>query len=150
MKFVLLSQAFYDKYIECKEILRKKDRPYCVILLQINNVNVAIPFRSHIKHKYAFFTNKKVLAGLDYTKSVVVDLDIDIDLSRKAFIRPEEYKNLLGKDYEIRKGFLRFVKRYRKALYKQELPENKYLVQASTLQYFKEVVDKFVNEGDSL
>ena len=24
MKFVLLSQAFYDKYSECKEILKKK------------------------------------------------------------------------------------------------------------------------------
>ena len=28
MKFVLLSQAFYDKYSECKEILKKKDRIY--------------------------------------------------------------------------------------------------------------------------
>lgn len=66
MKFVLLSQAFYDKYSECREILKKKDRPYCVMILQIGNNTMAIPLRSHIKHKYAFFTNKDDI----YKKSI--------------------------------------------------------------------------------
>lgn len=144
MKFVLLSQAFYDKYSECKEILRKKDRPYCVMLLQINDINFAIPFRSHIKHKYAFFTNKAELAGLDYTKSVVIDINTDIDMARRAFIREDEYKNLFGKDYEVQRGFLRFMKRYKKALRKPDLPENKYLVQASALQYFEDVIKRVI------
>ena len=140
MKFVLLSQIFYEKYDGYKEILRKKDRPYCVILLKLDDINIAIPLRSHIKHRYAFLTNKEMRAGLDYTKAVIVDLDCDIDKTRRAFIRSDEYKVLLGNDYLIKTGFLRFLKKYKGALLKPSLPENKYLVEASSLQYFKEEI----------
>ena len=138
MKFVLLSQAFYDKYSECEEILKKKDRPYCVMILQIENNTIAIPLRSHIKHKYAFFTNKEALAGLDYTKSVIINLDTDIDATRKAFVRKDEYKNILGREYAIKQGLLKFIKRYKKALLRPDLPENRYIVQNTALQYFQE------------
>lgn len=138
MKFVLLSQAFYDKYSECREILKKKDRPYCVMILQIGNNTMAIPLRSHIKHKYAFFTNKESLAGLDYTKSVIINLDTDIDTTRKAFIRKDEYKNVLGQEYVIKQGLLKFIKRYQKALLRPDLPGNRYIVQNTALQYFRE------------
>ncbi len=140
MKFVLLSKEFYEKYNGYREILQKKDRPYCVILLKLDDINIAIPLRSHIKHRYAFLTNKKMRAGLDYTKAVIVNLDSDIDKTRRAFIRSDEYKELLGKEYLIKKGFLRFLKKYKRALIKPDLPENKYLVEASSLQYFKEEI----------
>ena len=140
MKFVLLSKEFYEKYNGYREILQKKDRPYCVILLKLDDINIAIPLRSHIKHRYAFLTNKEMRAGLDYTKAVIVNLDSDIDKTRRAFIRSDEYKELLGKEYLIKKGFLRFLKKYKRALIKPDLPENKYLVEASSLQYFKEEI----------
>ena len=78
------------------------------------------------------------MAGLDYTKSVIINLDTDIDTTRKAFVRKDEYKNLLGREYDIKQGLLKFIKRYKKALLKPELPENKYIVQNTALQYFQE------------
>ena len=74
MKYIFLSKKFYDDYrhelypeIECKE-----NRSYVLLLIKIDNLEYAIPFRSHIKHNYAFFTNKENLCGIDYTKSIVI------------------------------------------------------------------------------
>lgn len=140
MKYALLSQEFYRKHQNHREILQKQNRPYCIIIVQINDLNVGIPFRSNITHKFAFFTdrkaNEKSAAGLDYTKAVVLDLAVDIDYTRKAYIRPHDYKVLLDKKYRVEKGFAKFLNKYIQSVQNPDFPENKGILQNSSLQYF--------------
>ncbi len=140
MIYKLLSDKFYQKHAAHKEILQKYGRPYCIIVIQIDGINIGIPFRSYIKHQYAFFTelkqpDKQARAGLDYTKSVVLDMEEDISDVR-AVIRREDYKALLGREYRVTTGFLKFLKRYKEAVKFPGRPENKFVVQNSSLQYF--------------
>ena len=58
MKYIFLSQQFYTDYNskQFSEIEHKVNRPYIMLLVQIEGVTFAVPFRSHISHKYAFIT----------------------------------------------------------------------------------------------
>ena len=59
-----LSKDFYQKYdrYNYPEIERKKDRPYMVMLIRIDNNIFAIPFRTNIKHN-ACYKFKKYLSN---------------------------------------------------------------------------------------
>ena len=70
MKLKILSKDFYSTYADCKEILKKENRPYVCLTIEIGGIPFAIPFRHHIRHRYAFFTIGE--SGLDYTKAVVI------------------------------------------------------------------------------
>ena len=141
MRYVLLSNLFYQKHQCHKEILKKVNRPYCIVVIKINNIDIGIPFRSNIKHKYAYYTelrqdNKLSRAGLDYTKAVVINLNEDVDTTRKAQIRKEDYKVLLGKEYIVQKGFEKFLAKYKEAVLYPNRDENKFILANSALQYF--------------
>ena len=56
--------------------------------------------------------------------------------SRKPYIRDNEYKELLGKDYDVKKGMETYIKRYVKALGKQHIKEYKNICRFSTLQNY--------------
>ena len=132
---------FYQKHQCHKEILKKVNRPYCIVVIKINNIDIGIPFRSNIKHKYAYYTerrqdNKLSRAGLDYTKAVVINLNEDVDTTRKAQIRKEDYKVLLGKEYIVQKGFEKFLAKYKEAVLYPNRDENKFILANSALQYF--------------
>jgi protein AbiQ len=60
MKYVFLSNQFYQQYnsSNCPEIEKKQNRPYIMLLVKIEDLTFAIPFRSNIRHKYAFMTDK--------------------------------------------------------------------------------------------
>lgn len=137
----MLSNLFYQKHQCHKEILKKVNRPYCIVVIKINNIDIGIPFRSNIKHKYAYYTerrqdNKLSRAGLDYTKAVVINLNEDVDTTRKAQIRKEDYKVLLGKEYIVQKGFEKFLAKYKEAVLYPNRDENKFILANSALQYF--------------
>jgi len=68
MEFITLSDAFFERYSGCKEILQKRSRPYICVRVEIGDMEFAIPLRHHIHHKYAFFTVED--RGLDYTKAI--------------------------------------------------------------------------------
>lgn len=138
---MLLSTLFYQKHQNHKEVLKKVNRPYCIVVIRVNNIDVGIPFRSNIKHKYAYYTERKQegnlsRAGLDYTKAVVINTSEDIDTTRKAQIRKEDYKVLLGKDYLVQKGFEKFLAKYKEAVKYPDRDENKIILANSALQYF--------------
>ena len=61
MKYIFLTQQFYDDYSHCTEIEKKKTRPYVQIYVQVNGIDFAVPLRSNITHKYAFWTDKKYI-----------------------------------------------------------------------------------------
>lgn len=138
MKFNFLKKEFFEEYKNCKEMEKKEKRPFALItLIKINDLILAVPIRSHIKHKYAFFTDLNKSKGLDFSKSVVIkDVDKFIDKTTKVYINDEEYKKLLGKEKFIEKKLESYIKKYKKALETPNTEENKSILKYSALQYF--------------
>lgn len=98
MRFILLSDKFYQSYGKYREILQKDGRPYACLEVEIDGIRFAIPFRHHIPHKYAFFTYDT--CGLDYTKAVVIK-DESMISSEIPTIEQKEFNFLKGKDSRI-------------------------------------------------
>jgi len=140
VKFIFLTNRFYIDYSHCSEIEQKRERPYAQIYIECNGVNFAIPFRSNIKHSYAYWTDKENRAGIDYTKAVVLENDKYIDTTAVPYIRPNEFKALLGKNYNVVTGMAKYIARYKKAKEFPHRPENTRLLKYSTLQYFENYI----------
>ena len=141
MVFHRLSKAFYTQYKNCEEILAKNERPYYVLLLEIDNLTYAIPLRSHITHQYCYIADgsKNQRSGLDYSKSIIItDTDKYIDPS-PVTIRQHEFNVLKKKEYLIKKQFSSYVKSYKKEIQRRQrnqmLPVS-LLCRYSTLKYF--------------
>jgi len=118
MEFHRLSAAFYEQFGRCEEILTKEDRPYYVLLLELDDLTYAIPLRSHITHPYCFIADYSSgqNCGLDYSKAVIIiDSDKFIDPA-PITIRQHEYNVYKQREYLIRKQFSSYV-----ALYKKEV-----------------------------
>ena len=135
MKIVTLSQNFYKRYSSCKEILKKENRPYLMVLITVENQTFAIPFRSHIRHKYVYWTDENNLCGLDFTKAVLLSSEDDI-ASKNVQIRQHEFDVIKGQEYIITKKFTTFLRTYKKAYARMDVERNRILVQNSALQYF--------------
>mgnify|MGYP000979967148 CR=1 FL=1 len=94
MEFYLLTKKFYEKYSNCKEILKKENRPYTICIIEINKLTFAIPIRHNINHKYSIktFNNQ----GLDFTKAVII-IDKAFISEKNVYIEQEEYEELSTK-----------------------------------------------------
>ena len=139
MKLVCLNSNFYNKYLDKEEILKKQNRPYVIFVVNINNIDWAIPFRSNIRHKYAYMTDKTNNNGIDFTKAVVIDINNDID-SQNVQIRQVEFNMIKGKEHVIKNDFQNFLKRFEKAINKPEISEHRKILMFSSLNYFIEEV----------
>ena len=139
MKLVCLNSNFYNKYLDKEEILKKQNRPYVIFVVNINNIDWAIPFRSNIRHKYAYMTDKINNNGIDFTKAVVIDINNDID-SQNVQIRQVEFNKIKGKEHVIKRDFQNFLKRFEKAINKPEISEHRKILMFSSLNYFIEEV----------
>lgn len=140
MKYIFLSKQFYKDY-EHKlfpEIEYKDNRPYIMLLMKIDGLDYAIPFRSHITHNYSFLTDVANKCGIDYTKAIIIkkhDYVVDNINGLPIKIRPNENKALFGKKHEIIKGLKRYIKEYKRAV-KNNAHHKVYVFKISTLQYF--------------
>ena len=115
MKFHRLSTAFYKKFSLHEEILINENRPYYVLLLELDNLTYAIPLRSNITHSYCFIADNSAgqNRGLDYSKAVVITESHYID-SCPVTIRQNEYNTYKKREYYIKKQFSSYVARYKK------------------------------------
>ena len=139
--FVFLTADFYRDHAHCSEIESKQNRPHVRILVQVNSLWFAIPFRSNIKHPHAFITDVQSGGGIDYSKAVVLrDIGRYVDTNRRPRIRQNEFNALRGKDNIIESGLLKYIRQYKKALEHPDIPRNRMLLMYSTLQYFPEVL----------
>ena len=135
VKYTFLTEQFYKDYSHCSEIEQKRFRPYIVLLAKIDDLLFALPLRSHIKHKYAYFSDKANSCGIDYSKAVVItNEELYLD-NKKPVIRQNEYKTLLGKEYIITKGFKKYLSDYKKTI-KTKAQRTQHLYRYCTLQYF--------------
>lgn len=116
-KLNYLTAEFYNQYnsYEYPEIENKSNRPYMVMLIQIENNTFAIPFRTNVKHNncYKFENSSRPtdsITGLDYSKAVIVN-NIKY-IGAAARINDMEYTELDANYHIIIKQFTSFVKNY--------------------------------------
>ena len=140
-KLNYLSAEFYKKYNseQYPEIENKENRPYMVLLIQIDKNTFAIPFRTNVKHhncyKFQHSTRRSdSITGLDYSKAVVVNDSVYI--GNAARINDSEYTELDANYHIIIRQFTAYVRGYikyvNKSLTKYQEPNYRY----TTLQYF--------------
>lgn len=135
MKLIILTRDFYTEYSQHKEILKKQDRPYACLAVELDGVLFAIPFRHHIKHRYAFYTLGE--AGLDFTKAVVITEKRYI-ASDKPTIESNEYAIIKKEEQKIRYKFKGFLHQYRRAMKHRDNLRSAKLLKYSALQYFED------------
>lgn len=147
-KTVILKNDFFEAHKNHSEILKNKERrPYLTLVIQCNDKLFAIPFRSNVKHRYAFYfktsqrKNKDIKGApaIDFTKAVVIT---ENDIERKCAIDSKEWIEL-NKNYRfIVESFSDYVKAFINSLNNgdfKKLPIFKF----SALQYFiEEIVPK--------
>ncbi len=147
MEFYLLTKEFYKDYENCKEVLKKGNRPYTIYLLELNNLTFAIPMRHHIRHNYSIktFDNQ----GLDFTKAVIILKDEYIG-KNEVYIDEKEYKLLYSKAYLIKTKLETYIETYKKAYIRRDIQRNKLLCKMSTLQYFHKELGIEEEENETL
>ena len=114
-----LTVDFYNDYPDppYKEILKKRKRAYnCLIFQSHYDYFICIPYRSEIKHKYAFhfsYTNRSKIhkSGLDYTKIVIINKMNYID-SVDVIIDQDEFRETIKHLEQIKEEALDFVEDY--------------------------------------
>ena len=141
MIFIFLNNKFYSDYSNDKypQLELKSDRPYIHILLSYNGCEFALPLRSHIFHPHAFMTDKKNHCGVDYSKAVRITEDY-IEKNKTPFIRPNEHKKLIGKDFRIQNGFEKYVQLYKAAKQDENFEHREEILKFSSLQYFEDYI----------
>ncbi|MDR0320437.1 MAG: hypothetical protein LBI28_02955 [Treponema sp.] len=122
MEFHRLNAAFYAQFGQCEEILTKEDRPYYVLLLEMDDLTFAIPLRSHITHSYCFIADNSAgqNSGLDYSKAVVISDTAKYINPTPVTIRRHEYNVYKQKEYLIKKQFSSFVASYKKEIRRRQ------------------------------
>ena len=146
-----LSPAFYAAYPakQYPEIMRKRNRPYTCLLIELYGSFVCIPFRSSIHHKEAFlFKNTKRSqqsnSGLDYKKMVIIDDMSYIIFNGNTVVDADEYvmtaRNMPTIAAQVAKYIDRYVKHVsgKRVLHPREYARR---YQYSTLPYFHDMLD---------
>lgn len=141
MIYIFLSDEFYRDYGSLPEIAQKSSRPYVQVEVRIDGVTYAVPMRANIHHPYAHFTDRENNCGLDFTKTVVVTRDTYILRGVDPQIRQKEFDALRGQEYRIKEELRRYIRQYKKAKKRLDVPRNQLLCRYSTLQYFEEYLD---------
>lgn len=132
-----LTKLFYETYSSCKEILKKEDRPYCVALFEVDGITFAIPFRTHINHKYSYIFKKSPRSnqsGLDFTKAVVI-VSQDF-IGDETIIDSKEYSEFINKQAVIINRFKKFIKDYKEWTSDPAYYRAENIVKFSSLKYF--------------
>lgn len=141
LKFIFLSDKFYQDYAGCSEIEQKKSRPYIQVEVVVDGVHFGVPLRSNIRHPHVLWTDKDNLCGVDFSKTVVIsDPTSYIDTSTAPYIRPNEFQALKGKEFIIEQKLRKYISDYKKAKLRPDVGRNKLMLRYSTLQYFEEYI----------
>lgn len=141
MKYIYLSQEFYDKYPQTHfpEIEYKDNRPYAMIEINIDNRIFAIPLRSSAKHKWKYPLKSTPNSGLDYKKAIYIS-DSKYISDKTPIIRQVDFNYLKGKDEIIEHKFMLYLKEYVEAIESTDLNKQG-AVRCSTLPYFTDIID---------
>ena len=154
ISIVHLNEKFFNEHAEHAEILKKPGRPHLVLILQVESITFAIPFRTsahrpktgRVPHCFFFIeSGRKSLSttgripALEFSKAVIVSAD---DIGNATRIDNKEFKELRDHFHEIEAKFLAYLKHYVNSIKTQtnlDSPEIKY----SALQYFTDKLLSF-------
>lgn len=157
MELKLLSEDFYQENGDLDEVMDKakgntefdtkaRVRGYGVLLVQIEGLKFAIPFRSNIPHTHCF-VSKRISGGkdgvrrmgLDYTKSVIITDEKFVSSRQFRMKDSREYWEVVYNEEKIISEFTEYVEKYKTAILSRDeniIREH----QLSTLQnYHKEL-----------
>ena len=136
-----LSKDFYQKYdrYNYPEIERKKDRPYMVMLIRIDNNMFAIPFRTNIKHNACYkFKNSgrktQNITGLDFSKAVIINSRKYI--GNKEFIDRREFVEIKRRHFFIISKFKKYLSNYYRFINGELKGRDAQKYKYTTLKYF--------------
>lgn len=134
MELKLLAEDFYKENGHLDEVMDKvkgnitfdakaRIRGYGVLLIDVEGLKFAIPFRSNIPHTNCFVSkrvpdrNGKIQRmGLDYTKSVIIT-DQKFVSSRHFRMRDSrEYWEVVNNEEQIISEFTEYVEKYKQAI----------------------------------
>lgn len=123
-----LSDNFFESYpkTEYPEILEKRDRPYHCMIFEISDTYCAcVPYRTQIKHPYAFHFRNSVRSiahksGLDYTKTVIINRITYLN-TEQMVIDQDEYVETVRNMTRIKKEVFDFIEKYRKHIRGEEV-----------------------------
>lgn len=118
-QIIKLSHKFYQDYPNppFTELEQKENRQYTCLLFQTHyDFFICIPFRSNIRHRYAFhFTHsarsRKSKSGLDYTKIVIISKTEYLD-SKQAYVDKDEFLEMIHNFPLIKQKALSYVEDY--------------------------------------
>lgn len=139
MHFIFLTDTFFRDHLDCPEIEQKADRPYIMLCVRIKGNLFAVPLRSHIKHKYVLWTDQDSGCGVDFTKAVLLRKKSYISDVR-PHIRQNEFDALRGKEHLVAQKMEQYIRTYKKAKSRIDVPRNKLICEYSTLQYFEDYI----------
>lgn len=132
MRFITLTDEFYDKYSECKEILHKKNRPYALLSIKVDGKLYGLPIRHHIAHPYSFRTIND--SGIDFTKAVLIEDQNYI--AGETVIEEKEWKIINREENTIKYEFGKYLNQFKRAMKHRDNPRSKNIIKYSALQYF--------------
>lgn len=142
-----LTNDFYNDFPEesYPELEHKINRPYVVLLIEINGLKYAVPLRTNIRHSYCykFRTSDREtnsVTGVDFSKAVVIRKDSYVGL--ETSINDKEYLELQEKAFFIVGQFKKYVNGY---IDYCKNGGNEYVArryQYSTLKYFEEIINE--------
>jgi protein AbiQ len=143
MELRKLTDDAYSKFSQLPQFLKKKDRGYGLVPIEIDGYIFAIPLRSNLNHAYGMKTlfdkKEKVWKGLDYSKALVLK---DNELLKEAFKTKDqdEFDKIKSNEEKIKKEFLSYLNGYKKLISSggdiSKNPRYKF----TTLQYFDEIL----------
>lgn len=123
-----LSKAFYQENSHLYEMIDKsresgkiedKGRGYGVILVPIQNLTFAIPFRSNMSHSFGFVSHRAhkpdgsvIKSGLDYTKAVVITEERYLETRLFKLRTSKEYWNVVYNEEQIVEEFESYIEKY--------------------------------------
>ena len=145
-QIIKLSPRFYSDYPNppFTELEQKENRQYTCLLFQTHyDFFICIPFRSNIKHKYAFHFKHSIRAqtnksGLDYSKIVIISKTEYLD-NKQGYIDKDEFLEMKRHFTFIKRQALSYVEDYMNHLNGSHMlhpQEFKRRYQFSTLPYF--------------
>ena len=136
-----LSKNFYEKYNAdaYPEIEYKKQRPYIVLLIQVDGNTFALPLRTNIKHSscYKFRYSSRPtesITGIDFSKAVIVNDETYI--GDVAEMDNKEYVELSDRIVFIINKFRTYLKGYYLFVSGKAHPQQAKQYRYTTLQYF--------------
>ncbi|MBE6935609.1 MAG: hypothetical protein E7458_03810 [Ruminococcaceae bacterium] len=147
-----LSSRFYQDYPHAAypEIVVKKDRPYsCLLIEYMDDLFICIPFRSHVRHRYAYHfktsvRSKQSRSGLDYSKMVLIQNTEYLDIQTPAVVDQDEYKEVMQNLPRIVKEAYAYLSDYKddlRGVRKLHPKEWQRRYAMSTLPYFDQLLN---------